>query len=373
MPQPRKGISHDLHIYPGYADETTMGHREQVTWSSIRHLCVSEIAYETLRNIYNISDRDILSTVASNISLYITQAFDFYSSASDASPSTSPLFYYYSFMNLAKALCEIKYPDFRKKPESYRHGLSWRPKSDYITDIQTESIRISSRGIWHILSEILTHRSCNVPNPTLLNIRDLFACCPEICSEYERSSGQYSRIVQLDKPAIVHDDSQSELWIKFSVYRHELEDLKMSHHDFPNLISDCIGLYRQVSTDDPDLYTFELSTPITIPPNLDPPWAELVMPIIRNLNLFVFPCGETLEYYVPIQNNLPIRLPQLILLYTLIFWLGSLVRYDPRGVAYLQDSRYWILLEALIFQSRILLLELFEWEFYQTETRLSQI
>lgn len=55
---------------------------------------------------------------------------------------------------------------------------------------------------------------------------------------------------------------------------------------------------------------------------------------------------------------------------TLIFWLGSLVRYDPHSVADLQDSEYWMLIDGFMNQSRIWLLELFEWEFYKTETTL---
>ena len=38
--------------------------------------------------------------------------------------------------------------------------------------------------------------------------------------------------------------------------------------------------------------------------------------------------------------------------YTILFWLGSLVRYDPDSAAELMDSPYWILLDGFMSQSR---------------------
>jgi len=347
-----------------------MGTREQTTWSSIRHLCAYESAKRTLRVTYQISDSKIRSVIASNIKLYINQAFEFYSSASNASSSTSPLFYYYCFMNLAKALCEIRHADFRKMPESYRHGLSWSPKPGYSIKMSSESVNISSRGIWHILWEVLTDKHCAIPNPTSLKIKELFALCPEISAEYERAYHQASRLVRLEKPDSLCDESESELWLRFSPHRHNLKHLRITKHDFLRFISDGEDRYIQVANDERDNYTFELRTAKTMAARHVGPWFELLMPEVKSMNLFVHPDVDHLEYYVPIQDRLPIHLHQLILLYTLMFWLGSLVRYDPQSVSYLQDSGYWVLVEGFINQSRLLLLELFEWEFYQTETHV---
>jgi hypothetical protein len=60
-----------------------------------------------------------------------------------------------------------------------------------------------------------------------------------------------------------------------------------------------------------------------------------------------------------------------MVLYTLTFWLGSLVRYDPHSLSDLMNSRYWELIDGFMNQSRIWLLELFEWEFYKTQTILT--
>jgi hypothetical protein len=77
-----------------------------------------------------------------------------------------------------------------------------------------------------------------------------------------------------------------------------------------------------------------------------------------------------LNYFIPLQSRLPLVMPQLLVYYTILFWLGSLVRYDPHSVNALMDSEYWILIDGFMSQSRLWLLELFEWAYYKAETTL---
>jgi hypothetical protein len=55
------------------------------------------------------------------------------------------------------------------------------------------------------------------------------------------------------------------------------------------------------------------------------------------MNLFAHLAFNEMQYSIPDQRKLPIKLPQLLVLYTLMFWLGSLVRYDPHSIGDLQD------------------------------------
>ncbi|MGA7399820.1 MAG: YaaC family protein, partial [Candidatus Sulfotelmatobacter sp.] len=79
---------------------------------------------------------------------------------------------------------------------------------------------------------------------------------------------------------------------------------------------------------------------------------------------------KKLRYCLPIQARLPVAMPQLMVNYTILFWLGSLVRYDPHSLSALMDSQYWMLIDGFMSQSRLWLLELFEWAFYKAETTL---
>jgi hypothetical protein len=92
---------------------------------------------------------------------------------------------------------------------------------------------------------------------------------------------------------------------------------------------------------------------------------------IAGLNVFThFGKKKELEFQLAWQRQLPVRMPQLMVLYSIMFWLGSLVRYDPHSVAGLMDSPYWVVLDGFMSQSRLWLLELFEWALYETETTL---
>ena len=379
LPKPRSGEPQGFHIYGSYVAESTIGQREQLIWSSIKHLCSSEIALETLRKTYQITDATKRTAIASNIKLYINQAFDFYSSALQASTNTSPLFYYYSFMNLAKAICEIKNPNFHKTQESYHHGLSWHPNSNFIVNMQSEHVNISTKGVWHALYQSISNQQLTVSNPTNLLIKDLFSCCPENSSEYEQCFGVLSKLIELCYPQLICSTNGNQVWIRFSIIPHTLKHRGLSIKKFNNIVSNGGDIYRQVLTEDaehPYLYTFELAIPKTV--NLsDETLFYLLKPEIKMMNIFVHPELKSLSpefiglcYYIPVQDHLPLKLPQLMLLYTISFWLGSLVRYDPYSVSYLQDSKYWRIIEGFISQSRLLLLELFEWEFYQCETTL---
>jgi len=374
LPNAREGVSCGFHLYDAYNVETTIGQREQTIWTSIKLLCATEKAKHVLKDVYHISDKKTLSKIAKNIRLYIKQADSFYSSAIDASSNTSPLYYYYCFMNLAKAVCEIRHPEFHKKPECYHHGLSWHPNPNYLVNIQNESVSISTKGIWHILWGILSGTPCNIPNPTKLDVLSLFACCPEISSEYRQTIGGNGKCITLEKLDLLHNSTETKFWSKFSIHQHDLHALRLSQKRFLNLISGGVNLYRRVINEDDEntnSHCYELITPKTIPPGYDDPWWNLMKSEIQMMNLFSHPSPKgCLSYFIPIQDNLPLALRQLILLYTIMFWLGSLVRYDPHSVAHLQDTRYWTLIEGFISQSRLLLLELFEWQLYQCETHL---
>ena len=120
---------------------------------------------------------------------------------------------------------------------------------------------------------------------------------------------------------------------------------------------------------DRSLRTFQCATPKVLSSGDQP--LEEMMPDIAALNAFAYLGRERqLEYFIPVQSRLPFAVPQLIVNYTILFWLGSVVRYDPHSVDALMDSSYWMLIDGFMSQSRLWLLELFEWALYKAETTL---
>ena len=370
LPEPLTGESQGFHIYRTVVEETTLGDPETLIWSSIRHMSVSEVADYVLFHAHKIPSVSERQKIVNNLKLYLHQGFEFYDAAKTAKANTAPLFYYYSFLHLAKGLCEISNPRFHLSPECYAHGLTWSPSHDYVVRMETEAVKVSTRrGVWHALWEAIQQQACVVPRPLFPRIEELFFLNPETSKELQSIYDRPPKLIGLVEPDLLFNDSRDRIWIRFSVLREEVKKYRLSRSAFLGLITSGTR-YRQVESQRKDLWTFEFEAPKAAPFLPDRPPFELVEAEIKAMYLIASQIPSGLKYSIPIQNRLPIKFPQILVLYTLIFWLGSLVRYDPHSVADLQDSEYWMLIDGFMNQSRIWLLELFEWEFYKTETTL---
>ncbi len=131
LPTKRVGEELEFHMHPYEDNEVTLGDPEKLIWSSINHLCAFDITDALLYKIYNVRNKQIRTAVAESVKIYIKQAFEFYETAKISKANTAPLYFYYSFLNLGKALCEIKFHNFHKRDENYWHGISWKPSPKY--------------------------------------------------------------------------------------------------------------------------------------------------------------------------------------------------------------------------------------------------
>lgn len=375
LPEPRKGESLGFSIYSQASIEFTIGNPETIIWSSIRHLCSQRAGEWYARNIHKIYNKRTRSAVAGSVKLYVQQASEFYEAAANAKPNTAPLFYYYSFLNLAKALCEIHRPRLHRRPECYAHGLTWRPDPLNTVILAKEEVTIGRRGIWHLLWETVTQAACPARNPTHLSVLKLFSYCPEIGVEFAKLYGEARSRVWLENIEVIYDERTREVWIRLSITRRHIRN---SHFTAPALLAQMSTTrhhYVEVKSSDQEVRMFQSATPARLRGRATP-YSALRNDIL-SLNLITLPgqgseSGESrsLEYSFPLQNRLPLRMPQLMVSYTLLFWLGSLVRYDPHSVYELIDSPDWILIDGFMTQSRLWLLELFQWALFQKTTIL---
>lgn len=369
MKDPRPGTSVGFHAYPAVSNEGTLGDPEALLWSSIRHLCSRGVAEGVAARVYGIKQKGAIKAVARNLKLYVQQASEFYEAARAAKPNTAPLIYYYSFLNLAKAFCELRQPRFHERQECYRHGVSWRPSPKYLVNLEKEEVSLTTRGVWHVLWESLRRATCPAQNPTRLKMKQLFLYCPEISVEVERTFGVPNNLLELVDPDVVHDEATREAWLRFGVDRTALQFYRISGNALMESIQTARSSYVEVRSSRRELRTFESATPVKL--RRGDTILNSIHKDVLGMNVFChLGAGNKIEYSVPLQSRLPLKMPQVLVLYTILFWFGSLVRYDPHSVAELMDSPYWILLDGFMSQSRPWLLEQFEWAFYQAETTL---
>ena len=366
---PRSGESIGFHAYPAASDEGTLGDPETIIWSSIRHLCSGGVAEYVAARVHGLKRARDLRAVARNLKIYVLQSYEFYEAAKAAKPNTAPLIYYYSFLNLAKAFCELRHPGFHERQECYRHGVSWRPSPKYLVNLEREEVSLPTRGVWHVLWESLMRSACTAPNPTRLRIKDLFLFCPEIGIEVDRAFGKDLQLLSLVAPDVIYDKSTREAWIRFSVNRIELKYYGLTAPALIGTVATPRSGYIEVRSTQAELRMFESATPAKV--GRGETVLDAIYPDVTGMNVFChLGRGNMIEYCIPLQRRFPLVLPQVMVLYTLLFWLGSLVRYDPHSVHELMESRYWSLLDGFMSQSRLWLLEQFEWALSQTETKL---
>ena len=114
---PREGNSLGFRSRIFLSDEWTLGEPEKIVWASIKHMTVTDVADYVLFETHKVKSKRSRSAIVRNLKLYIRQASEFYEAAQIAKANTAPLFYYYSFLNLAKSLCEIMHPKFHREAE----------------------------------------------------------------------------------------------------------------------------------------------------------------------------------------------------------------------------------------------------------------
>ncbi len=210
---------------------------------------------------------------------------------------------------------------------------------------------------------------CPAPNPTKLSVLKLFSVCPEIGVEFGTIYGRPRAMTYLEKIEAVRDASASEVWLRFSVTRDRIKNTGLSTRDLLTQVSSTRAGYAEVRSGDKRLRLFQSAVPAKLRGRATP--FSVLRDDIRRLNLIThYGEGVDLEYSISLQRGWPLRVPQLLVSYTVLFWLGSLVRYDPHSVYELMDSPDWILIDGFMTQSRIALLELFWWALYKNQISL---
>lgn len=312
LQMPRNGESIEFSLYPYRSEEATIGDIEKIIWASIKQLCASGITDNVLYDIYKITNKKNRITISKNIKLYIRHASEFYEVAKLSKPNTAPLFYYYSFLNLAKALCEIKNPNFHLQQECYRHGLSWKPNPRFLVNVHKENISVTTRGVWHMLLETVMNRKIRIANPLRLQIKELFALCLETEIEFCRTLGDKIKTIDINNIDILCNFEQREIWIKFAVCKSSLKRFNISRPKLLTFVTHSNSKYRPIISEDKDSYMFEFQKPKKITTQHKAfPFDELFEDIkfeIKALNLFSQLTESEIEYRIPIQTKLPVVL-----------------------------------------------------------------
>jgi hypothetical protein len=263
-----------------------------------------------------------------------------------------PVLLYYAFLNLAKAYSVAKGNAALAGRTS--HGISAPPRGP--RQIQGSLIKIEkpSARKFGVFQQLLRDLA---GNPAVLagDLR-LGHLIPQILPGHRLwcyAAKRRERFVPIESLDLCDAPKSSQLWLNLYIARDDLDRLDLS--DVAALSESELQRNFEIA-DDPsrgDLVCFQLRTPETYVANP----AEAVFRVMERVRNDIWetvkvasPYRKPYIYCAPPSERVA-RLPQLLSIYLLMFFLGSVTRYTPLYFDDLLESRFGPLVETFISES----------------------
>lgn len=277
----------------------------------------------------------------------LDQARDFYVSSEGAGVlEARPLSLYYSYMNLVKAFCLTRgtRPTFNKA----QHGLTEQLAAGarelvdaYLTAFPSPNPRDNALQNFDEFQLALTNRS--LPAPIGYPIPHLL---PQIVPGHRlwaTAASKQERFVAIDRIRFMHDHDRREMWLQLLLKAEDLSRLYVSHR---RLLGETGLPFTEVTTsettsDRKRLICFE-SAPFNYagyPIDHLIEAVALIRPFIWSTVATVAPYRRYYLYLCP-PAEIATRLPQLLSIYALSYYLGSITRYRPHHYPKMVDGPF---------------------------------
>lgn len=289
---------------------------------------------------------NILSTVR-QMQAFIRQAKTFFKSAETLHYRASPLIYYYSFLNLVKAYLSITDPQAVKK--NVYHGLTvpTGPRNVNNKILQTNN------GLFPLFYERVIGEK--IPRYTRFKFNDLLGYCTDIALEYRQGGfGEHRACLGKISVANAHDTGDAYVLLGIwgfqkiepykkllSLFNRNFEEVELNYEIGRSIFN----MYAE----EQDIHRF-FESRRAFPQDQDgrSPLGEMVFYSHDALEPFFEPINylEDGDYWLvaPLRKNLQLRMRESIAIYAAMFYLGSLVRYNPTLLEHMLESREaWII------------------------------
>ena len=267
----------------------------------------------------------------------LEQARDFFMAATEPGiVAARPLVLYYGFMNLAKAFCLTR--GLRATFDQAQHGVTERrhPGAKELTGAFLEAFptpnNIGDPNNFAEFMLVLTGQ--NLAAKTNYDVPMLL---PQVVPGHRlwaQATKKTERFIALHDIQFWHDHPARQMWLRFYFVRDDLSRLGVTHQRL--LTESNLGnLLKEVDCrdkhDDRDLICFEQTTPHTYAHYPVDEFHHLVALVRPSLWVTVATVPPYRRYYVYLcpTAERPFVLPQLLSIYAITFYLGSITRYRP--------------------------------------------
>jgi len=304
---------------------------------------------------YGIAD-DKLEKSWKSFRAYVRQAENYWLAGQKTPYQSSPLLYYYSFMNLVKAFLFLKYKGILNEP--MRHGLFRKNKTSYSVDLRTCKMGVQT-GSDKIFNDY--YKSVfNVACPNELSLHYLLGFCTDVSYQFVNCGYGSSRT----HPGIYRfamDNGRKKCWIVmalaksspmtyyktyFKDFFNELEKVEVKQRVGPGFreLFGFTGLqwtgfdYYQSKDQKEVDYISDNQAPVGL--------------LIAKLNKILL--NNSSPSYVQNEFNFYMNFPQNrtktepmseeLAIYASMFYMGELVRYNPNYLySILESESFWLL------------------------------
>ena len=288
------------------------------------------IAEAIARTVPSAKTRDIAQS-------FRRQAEDYFRAATAGRElAVRPVLLYYAFLNLAKAYGIAK----GKGTLAGRahHGISCEPKPKTIPQ---SVVKFSGHGTL-VFQELLKLLEGNAG--VLRADLKLGHLLPQILPGHRLwcyATKREERFVTIEKFSVLHESASKHVWLKLYLNKDDLERLDMSER---KVIAQADLSEFEVVEDSlkTDLICFQQRNPESYAGH---PAEALAKIIGKNRNKIWETIKTASPYRKPYLYCCPpadqgARLPQMLSIYLLMFFLGSVTRYSPGDFDELLDSKY---------------------------------
>lgn len=148
---------------------------------------------------------------------FVRQAKSFYRSAENLDYRSSPLNFYYCFLNLAKAYILVNQPQF--KGTRITHGLSYKLTPG---PLSKQTIIVAKTGVFPAFYRQMI--GVQLTNPVRSNVSTILAYCMDIQHEYQTAGFGPSRAMP-GKLSIAIDRPANDSWLVAAIANFEMIEL----------------------------------------------------------------------------------------------------------------------------------------------------
>lgn len=309
-------------------------------WENYDYLCRVKSARDDFIRSKGITDVAEIDKIGKEFSSYLTQSKNFYKYAESSDYRSAALLYYYSFLNLVKAILIVHKPELSGK--KFMHGLQRKVKEGSLDKMSIGLSPSRNKKDINTFDELYKFINKNdFPAKENVTLLDLFSYSTDIAFEYEAVAGKPNNVSYV-KYVIAIDSNSKKSWNKLAVnhwqkHSSNINTFKQFETEFTKV--KVSPLYRQTQFElkgmNYGITFFESQTQYDFIGSDGINWLSCRMHLNNLLNglyqTSVYDIDEhSFEMLSPINDKTEVRLNELTSTYMAMYYLSEIVRYKPQ-------------------------------------------